>query len=78
MMPLDFISMIKRGQNPQQLILSFLEQRAGENNPLAANILEMAKENNTQAIEQFARNYLQSQGKDFDTEFNSFRQKFGL
>lgn len=78
MMPLDFINLIKSGQNPQQLMLSFLEQRAGENNPAAANILNMAKENKTEAIEQFARNYLKSQGKDFDTEFNSFRRKFGL
>lgn len=77
MMPLDFIAMIRSGQNPEQIMLNLLEQRAGDN-PIAKNVLELAKDNQTSAIEQFARNFVQSQGKDFDTEFNSFKRKFGL
>jgi hypothetical protein len=42
------------------------------------NLLQLAQRRDTRGIEQFARNYFKQQGKDFDTEFNSFRQMFGL
>ena len=45
---------------------------------MATNLLEMAKQGDSASLEQFARNYVKSQGKDFDTEFNAFKQMFGL
>ena len=75
--PQDLIKMIKNGQNPQQLLLNILEESA-QSNPLTANLLELAKQGDSASLEKFARNYVQSQGKDFDTEFNAFRQQFGL
>ena len=42
------------------------------------SILELAKENRTSEIEQVARNLYAERGLDFDSEFNSFKQKFGL
>lgn len=75
--PVDLIRMIKGGTNPQQLMLSVLEQRAS-GNPVYSNLVQLAKENKTAEIEQFARNLAQSQGIDFDKEFNAFRKNLGL
>lgn len=74
--PMNFIQMIKSGQNPQQLMMNFLSQQNG--NPVAQNLLNMAKNGQGQDIEQVARNFCAQQGKDFDTEFTNFRQQLGL
>lgn len=75
--PMQFMQMMKGGGNPQQLVMNILQQQAG-NNPMMANLLNLAKENKTGDIEQIARNMLKEQGKDFDKEFANFRQTFGL
>jgi hypothetical protein len=54
-----------------------LEQQS-QNNPIANNLLNLAKNNQTAEIEQVARNMLKEQGKDFDKEFNDFKRMFGL
>lgn len=74
---MDLIQMVKSSQNPQTLVCEFLETNAG-NNPLFANLLSMAKVNDTKGIENFARNILKERGLDFDKEFSSFRNTFGL
>lgn len=75
--PLMLIQMIKQGQNPQQLLMSILEGSAA-NNPVNSNLLDMVKNKKTDEIEKFARNYLASQGRDFDEEFNAFKKTYGL
>ena len=76
--PMQLIMQIKRGQNPQQLMISILEGQASSN-PIMGNLLQMAKENRTADIEQFARNLAREQGIDFDKEFSQFKkQYFGL
>lgn len=75
--PMELITMIKNGQNPQQLMMSVLDKQA-QNNPIYSNLKTMAKEGRTKDIERFARNMAESQGLDFDKEFNAFRRKFGL
>jgi hypothetical protein len=40
--------------------------------------LDLVKQNKKADIEQFARNYFASQGKDFDAEFNAFKETYGL
>lgn len=77
MNPLQLIQMIKSGQNPQQLVMNMLQNNA-QNNPLAANLLHLAQNNDSSAIEAFARNYFASQGKDFDKEFEAFRNTYKL
>lgn len=71
--PADLINMIKQGQNPQQLILSIFEANYGNNNPIAANLISLAKQNRTADIEQIARNICAQRGVDFDKEFNDFK-----
>lgn len=75
--PMQLMQMIKGGGNPQQFVMNMLQQQAG-NNPMMANLLNLAKENKTGDIEQIARNMLKEQGRDFDKEFANFRQSFGL
>ena len=72
----EFIQMAKNG-NPQQLVMGMLQQRAS-GNPIFANLLSLAQNGNTAEIENIVRNLAQERGIDFDTEFNSFRQMFGL
>lgn len=75
--PMKLIQMIKSGQNPQQLMISILEGQMS-NTPLGANLLQLAKNNDTQGIEQVVRNLSKQRGIDFDTEFASFRKMLGV
>lgn len=72
----EFMQMA-RNSNPQQLVMGMLQQRANEN-PLFANILSLAQNGNTAEIENIVRNMAKERGIDFDKEFNSFKQTFGL
>lgn len=75
--PKELIAMIKSGINPQQLTMNILQNQMS-NSPLGQNLLSLAQNGDTGQIEQFARNYVASQGKDFDQEFNSFKQMLGI
>lgn len=73
----NILSMIKNGGNPQQIMMNLLETQM-KGTPMGDNLINLAKNGNTQGIEEFARNYLKQNGKDFDQEFSAFRQNFGL
>lgn len=76
--PMELIAQIRQGKNPQQLMMGILESQAGQN-PLMANLLQMAKDGRTADIEAFARNVAKEKGIDFDKEFSRFKkQYFGL
>lgn len=75
--PMELISMIRGGKNPQQLAMNVLQSEMN-NTPFGANLMNMAQQGNGRGIEQFARNYVSSQGRDFDTEFRAFKQQLGL
>ena len=77
MNPLQLIGMIKNGGNPQQMVMNML-QNIGGNNPMMANVLNMAQSGNTKQIEQFARNICKERGVSFDDEFAKFRRQTGL
>lgn len=77
MNPMNLIQMIRNGQNPQQTMLSILEEQA-QTNPFEANLLQLAKNNDTAGIEQIARNIAESRGLDFDKEFTNFKNMLGL
>ena len=74
---MDILMMIKKGQNPQQIVMNILEGGLKET-PMGANLLDLAKNNKTSEIEQIARNVAAQKGLDFDKEFTAFKQKFGL
>lgn len=72
----NFMQMVRNG-NPQQIVMNMLQQNA-QGNPMFANILSLAQNGNTQEIENIVRNMARERGIDFDKEFNSFKQMFGL
>lgn len=45
---------------------------------MANNLAELIEKHDSQGIEALARNFMQSQGKDFDKEFASFKKQMGL
>lgn len=75
--PMQLVQMIKNGQNPQQLMMSILEGQMS-NTPMGQNLMTLAKNNQTQGIEQIARNICQQRGMDYDKEFNAFKQMIGF
>ena len=77
MNPMNLMQMVRNGQNPQQIMLSILEQQA-QANPFDANLLKLAKDNDTAGIEQIARNIAESKGLDYDKEFTNFKNMLGL
>lgn len=72
----QIVGMIKRGQNPQQVMMNLLQNM--QSTPMGANLLNLAKQNRAADIEQIARNVMKQQGRDFDTEFQAFRKTYGL
>lgn len=68
--PLDIIQLIK---NPKQYVMNMAQQTP---NPMLNNLVKMAEKNDMKSLESFARNYMKSQGKDFDQEFNNFKSMF--
>ena len=75
--PMQMMQFIQKGGNPQQFVMGMLEEQS-QNNPMVANLLNLAKQNKTGDIEQIARNMLKEQGRDYDKEFANFKQMFGL
>lgn len=73
MNPMEIIQKIRSGQNPQQIMISILEDGIAASNPIAANLLDLAKNNRTAEIERVARNLCAERGIDFDKEFSIFK-----
>lgn len=70
--PIETIkSFIKNGGSPQQIVDKLAEQ-----NPALKNVISIARNGNTQDLENFARNMFKEQGRDFDTEFSEFMRSF--
>lgn len=74
--PMQLISMIRGGSNPQQLMMSILEQQM-KGTPMGDNLINLARNGRTSEIEKIARNLAAQSGIDFDKEFSAFRQKLG-
>ena len=70
--PMQLIQMIKSGSNPQQLVMSLLQQQ-GNNNPILKNATNLAQGGNIAGLEMLDRNLASQRGLDFDTEFNKFK-----
>ena len=73
MNPLNMIKGMMGNMNPKNIVMNMLK---GNTNPIFANLIEMANKNDVKGLENFARNYMKDQGKDFDKEFNDFKSMF--
>ena len=64
--------------NPQQILTQMMNNSRITNNPMAQNLVDMARNGNTQGIEQIGRNMAKERGVDFDKAFSEFRSQFGM
>lgn len=67
--PIQLLGMLKSG-NPQQVATQIIQQNF-PNDPMMQNLLKMAQSGNEQGIQQFATQFFNSQGKDFNSELNN-------
>lgn len=70
MNPMQILTQFK-GQSPQQIAMQLI---GNTNNPVINNLLQMAKNGDRQGIENFARNVLKEQGRDFDKEYAQMQE----
>lgn len=70
--PIQLLQLIKSGRNPQEVVMSVLQQQENSN-PIIQNAAGLAKKGNISALEMIARNLAQQKGLDFDTEFTNFK-----
>ena len=68
--------MIKNSGNPQQIIQNMMGNNEIMKNPMAKNILGMAKNGDIAGVEQLGRNIAKERGVDFDQEFAKFKNQF--
>ena len=73
MNPLNMIKGMMGNMNPKNMAMTMLKNNT---NPIFNNLIDMANKGDTKGVEDFARNYMKSQGKDFDQEFNNFKSMF--
>ena len=73
MNPLNMIKGMMGIGNPKEKAMKMLSQN---NKKIKKNLIDMANKGDTKGVENFARNYMKSQGKDFDQEFNNFKSMF--
>lgn len=70
---ISFIKGMLGKMNPQQIVMNMIKNNS---NPIIANLISMAQQGNTSGVENFARNYLKENGKDYDSEFSNFMNNF--
>lgn len=70
MNPLEILKKFK-GQSPQQIAMQMI---GNTNNPMINNLVTMAKNGDKQGVENFARNVLKEQGRDFDKEYSQMQE----
>lgn len=72
MNPIQIIkNFIGKGLSPEGII-----QNMDVQNPMITNLITMAKKGDTKGVENFARNMFKERGRDFDKEFNEFKNNF--
>ena len=71
--PMQFINILKGIKSPKDAVINMIKRN---NNPMVKNLVEMAEKGDSQGVENFARNMLKEQGRDFDAEMNEFMKNF--
>ena len=73
MNPINMLKGMMGIGNPKDMAMKMLSQN---NNPIFKNLIDMANKGDTKGVENFARNFYAQQGRDFDKEFNNFKDMF--
>ena len=61
--------------NPIQMIKNIIMNKQ-INNPIFKEVISKAQNGDSKGVEDFARNLLKGQGRDFDKEFGEFMKNF--
>ena len=61
--------------NPIQMLKNMIINKQ-LNNPVLKEVITKAQNGDTKGVEEFARNFLKGQGRDFDKEFGEFMKNF--
>lgn len=72
---MNVFQMINSG-NPKQIVMRMMNDPQIANNPMAKNMVEMAKNGNLKGIEKMGRNIAKERGVDFDKAFSDFKNQF--
>ncbi len=59
-------------------IMQIVQMLQRQQNPMYQNVAKMIQNHDQAGLEKLARNLMESQGKDFDKEFASFKDRLGL
>lgn len=70
--PLSLLAQIQQG-NPRDVAQQIIRTNY-RNDPMMQSILQMGLNNDTQGLEQMARQLLGQQGRDFDTELANLKR----
>lgn len=63
------IEMIRNAKSPKDLAMQMIKNNS---NPMISQLVQMINNGNSKGVEDFARNFLQEQGRSFDNEFANF------
>ena len=61
--------------NPIQMLKNMIINK-NINNPVLKEVITKARNGDSKGVEDFARNFLKEQGRDFDKEFGEFMNNF--
>lgn len=68
--PIQLLNLLQSG-NPQAVAQQIIQQNY-PNDPTMQQLLELGRQGNVQALNQFAQQFFARSGRDFQSEFNSF------
>lgn len=71
--PIQFIKSAMGISSPKQMVMKMM---GNTNNPMINNLVEMANKGDTKGVEEFARNFCNERGGNFDSEFSEFMKNF--
>ena len=61
--------------NPIEMLKNMIINK-NINNPVLKEVITKAHKGDNKGVEEFARNFLKGQGRDFDKEFGEFMKNF--
>lgn len=67
------MDILKSIKDPKEFVNNYVRQN---NNPILNNLVQMAQQNDVKGLENFARNFLKGQGRDFDQEYSTLLNMF--
>lgn len=71
--PINILKAMMGKMSPKDMAMSMLKNNS---NPVFKNLLDMANNNETEKLEQFARNICREKNIDFDKDFADFMNSF--